>query len=159
RDGRPLSDGTVRRIHGVLHRAFAQAVRWEWMWINPAENASPPIAEHREIHSPPPGAVARMLALVQRDPAAEAYLRRSVVTGARRGGLGGLRWSDVDLRRGSVGFARAIAEGPDGLVVVPTKNRRTHRADVDGATVDALRSHRREVLDRAVAAQVTLVRD
>jgi hypothetical protein len=42
RDGGPLAPGTVTRIHGVLHRALAQAVRWEWMWWNPATNATPP---------------------------------------------------------------------------------------------------------------------
>lgn len=40
-DGAPLAPGTVARIHGVLHRAFAQAVRWEWVWFNPVSNASP----------------------------------------------------------------------------------------------------------------------
>jgi integrase len=41
-EGRPLSQGSVQRIHGVLHRALAQAMRWEWIWINPAASASPP---------------------------------------------------------------------------------------------------------------------
>jgi hypothetical protein len=41
RDGRPLAPGTVTRIHGVLHRALAQAVRWDWIWSNPATNAMP----------------------------------------------------------------------------------------------------------------------
>ena len=41
-DGKPLSAGTVHRIHVVLHRALAQAVRWDWIWINPATTATPP---------------------------------------------------------------------------------------------------------------------
>jgi integrase len=35
-----LSAGTVRRIHGVLHAALAQAQRWEWIWSNPVAYAS-----------------------------------------------------------------------------------------------------------------------
>ena len=31
RDDRPLSPGTVHRVHVVLHRALTQAVRWEWI--------------------------------------------------------------------------------------------------------------------------------
>jgi len=31
REGRPLVPGTVARVHGVLHRALAQAVRWDWI--------------------------------------------------------------------------------------------------------------------------------
>ena len=42
REGRSLAPGTVHRVHVVLHRALAQAVRWEWTWVNPATDASPP---------------------------------------------------------------------------------------------------------------------
>jgi integrase len=41
RDDRPLSPATVHRVHVVLHRALTQAVRWEWIWLNPAALASP----------------------------------------------------------------------------------------------------------------------
>ena len=41
-EGRPLAAGTVHRVHVVLHRALTQAVRWEWVWLNPATAASPP---------------------------------------------------------------------------------------------------------------------
>ena len=34
--GQPLSAGTVARVHVVLRSALAQAVRWEWIWDNPA---------------------------------------------------------------------------------------------------------------------------
>ena len=60
-DGGGLSDGTVHRIHGVLRRALTQAVRWEWVWTNPAEHACPTVARRREIFSPPPHAVAKLL--------------------------------------------------------------------------------------------------
>ena len=39
--GQPLAPGTVARVHGVLHRALAQAVRWEWIWLNPARYRQP----------------------------------------------------------------------------------------------------------------------
>jgi len=45
RERRPLAPGTVHRVHVVLHRALAQAVRWEWIWLNPATDASPPRSE------------------------------------------------------------------------------------------------------------------
>jgi hypothetical protein len=34
-DGQSLSVGTVRRVHAVLHRALAQAMRWDWIWTTP----------------------------------------------------------------------------------------------------------------------------
>lgn len=62
---RPLGPGTVHRIHVVLHRALAQAVRWEWIWLNPASSASPPRVPPAEVHPPDPAQVADLLAFVQ----------------------------------------------------------------------------------------------
>ncbi len=41
-NGRPLSPASVKRVHAVLRRALAQAVKWGDLTINPAVNASPP---------------------------------------------------------------------------------------------------------------------
>lgn len=48
-EGGPLTPGSVRRIHGVLHRALEQAKRWEWIWSNPAASATPPKNEPVEM--------------------------------------------------------------------------------------------------------------
>lgn len=56
--GAPLSPGRVVRIHGVLHRAFAQAVKWEWVWFNPVSNATPPRVPPPEVRPPTVDAVA-----------------------------------------------------------------------------------------------------
>ena len=128
----------MRRVHGVLHRTLAQAVRWEWIWTNPAVHASPPIVDQREICSPPATAVAKLLAATRERPALHAYFALSVSTGARRGQMCALWWHDVDVERGTVAFARALAEGRSGgLEVVPTKNRRRNRVEIDDATIDS----------------------
>jgi integrase len=36
RADRPLAPATVRRIHGIIHRALGQGVRWGWVAKNPA---------------------------------------------------------------------------------------------------------------------------
>ena len=50
---RSLSPSTVHRVHVVLRPALTQAVRWEWIWLNPAAQASPPrvgrpTSDHRQ---------------------------------------------------------------------------------------------------------------
>jgi len=158
RDGRGLSDGTVHRIHGVLRRALTQAVRWDWVWTNPAEHACPPIAQRREIFSPPPAAVARLLAATQATPGLHTFFRVAVSTGARRGQVCALRWNDIDLDRNTISFARALAEGPKGGVqIVPTKNGNRNRVEVDDATMDEVRRHRDHVQAQAAAAGVELL--
>ena len=138
--GGPLSRGSVQRVHGVLHRALAQAMRWEWIWGNPAASASPPRLEPKEMRPPSPGDVARLLAHVAIiDPLFHLLLVLAAMTGARRGQLLALRWVDIDFERGSVSFQRALVEGPDGPVLAPTKTRRAHRVALDPATLQFLR--------------------
>jgi integrase len=143
---RPLSRGSVQRVHGVLHRALAQAMRWEWIWSNPAASASPPRLEPKEMRPPSPGEVARLLAHVAGIHLLfYLFLVLAAITGARRGQLLALRWVDLDFQRGSVSFQRALVEGPDGPVLAPTKTRRSHRVALDPATLQLLRDRFDEV--------------
>src|SRR5918999_5450684 len=81
RNNRPLAPGTVSRVHGVLHRALAQAVRWEWIWLNPASNATPPRVPPSEVRPPSPSQVVALLAWTKReDPLLHCYLRLAAST-------------------------------------------------------------------------------
>lgn len=145
-NGLPLSRGSVQRVHGVLHRALAQAMRWEWIWVNPAASASPPRLEPKEMRPPSPVEVARLLAhVLVIDPLFHLFLVLAAMTGARRGQLLALRWIDIDFHRGSVSFQRTLVEGPDGPVLAPTKTRRSHRVALDPATLKLLRARFDEV--------------
>lgn len=139
-DGRPLSAGTVHRIHVVLHRALAQAVRWDWVWINPASTASPPKYRPSEIRPPSPEQVAALIASTTKtDPSLAVFLRMAATTGARRSQLLALRWRDVDHERGALTFTRALVDGPGGPVLAPTKTGRTYRVELDPLTIELLR--------------------
>jgi len=138
-EGGPLSAGSVQRIHGVLHRALAQAMRWEWIWSNPAATASPPRMEPTEMRPPSPEEVGRLLDHVKaHQPLLHLFLILAAVTGARRGQLLALRWADVDFEHSSLSYQRAWVEGPNGPVLAPTKTRRSHRVALDPYTQDLL---------------------
>ncbi len=75
KDERPLAPGTVQRTHVVLHRALAQAVRWDWIWVNPASQSSPPRAVPPEVRPPSPEVVTKLLSYVaRRDRAFHLFL-------------------------------------------------------------------------------------
>jgi integrase len=134
-EGGPLTPGSVRRIHGVLHRALAQAMRWEWIWSNPAANATPPRAEPVEMRPPSPQQVGELLDHVRTlHPLLHLFLILAATTGARRGQLLALKWADVDFEHTSLSFQRAWVEGPNGPVLAPTKTRRSHRVALDPYT-------------------------
>lgn len=142
RDDKPLAPGTVHRVHVVLHRALAQATRWDWIWSNPATKASPPRALPAEIKPPSPEVVAKLLAHVsETNPAFHVFLMLAATTEARRGELSALRWNDVDLTVGAISFQRSLIEGPDGPVLAPTKTRRSHRVALDAQTAEVLRTY------------------
>ncbi len=144
-EGKPLAIGTVRRVHSTLHAALAQAQRWPWVFDNVADHASPPRGEPVEMRPRTPAEVARLLESVADDPPLQLYLTLAATTGARRGQLLALRWTDVDLVAGSLSMQRSVVEGPEGPVLVPTKTRRSHRVALDPASVELLRTHREHV--------------
>lgn len=59
--GQPLVPGTVARVHGVLHRAFAQVVRCGWVSANSVSDATPPRVQPAEIGPPDPAQVGVLL--------------------------------------------------------------------------------------------------
>jgi integrase len=115
RNDRPLAPGTVSRVHGVLHRALAQAVRCDCFCLNPASNASPPRVPPAEIRPPSPERMARLLEAVKQDePALFCFIRLAASTGARRGQLLALRWKAFDWEAGAIAFTRSLVQGPHG---------------------------------------------
>jgi integrase len=88
------------------------------------------------MRPPTPGEVARLLeSVAESDTALHLYLTLAATTGARRGQLLALRWIDVDLVVGALSIQRAVVEGPDGRVLVPTKMRRSYRVSLDEASL------------------------
>jgi integrase len=152
-NGEPLACGTVARIHGVLHRAFTQALRWEWVWFNPVSAASPPRVAPPEITPPTAHDVVSLLTAVESsNPAFYVYLRLAASTGARRSQLLGVRWAEIDFDHRAIGFQRAYVEGVDGPVLRSTKTHRAYRVAIDAATMATLAGHWRRAHARAVDA-------
>lgn len=158
--GQRVAPATVRRLHTALRSALTQAVRWEWIARNPATNATLPTLPPSEVRPPEPADVAKLItAAEEHDPDFAAWLHLAAAAGARRGELVALRWSDLDLDAGTVLFARALVEGPDGVVEKTTKTRKGRRLSLDAATVAVLRVHRARALERAMACGARLAPD
>jgi integrase len=160
--GAPLSAATVRRIHVVVHAALEQAVAWEWLLFNPAAKASPGKVEQPEVV---PAAVPDVLALLdaaERDnPDLAVFLILAAVTGARRGELCALRWTDIVTEGRTVTFSRVISIGPDGPVERRKPKTRSSRRtlSLDAATMAVLSAHHSRCQERALACGVSLPGD
>ena len=139
---RGLSPASIRHVHAVLRGALGQAVRWGWISSNAAASASPPKLRRREIIPPAMQSTRELLeAADDYSPEFGAVLRVLVATGARRGEVCGLRWSDIDLPASTVTIRRSVASVAGGTVVKETKTHAARRISVDAETLDTLARH------------------
>lgn len=134
RQDKQRSPGTVNRYRAALSRVFALAAsEWQWIDRNPCEQVS--------ILKEPRGRV-RYLTDEERERlltkcnahSDELYLivLLALVTGARRGEILSLRWSDVDLKRGHVVFHE-------------TKNGERRGLPIRGQALELLRAKVRRI--------------
>jgi integrase len=148
---------SVRKGHAILSAASNQAVRWGWIDANPVLRASPPGTLGREIHPPEIDEIKTLLtacATDHQDLGSLIYL--AATTGARRGELCGLRWSDVDLDSATLTIARSISDADKEVTVKETKTRQARRIALDPSSVSVLREHLRWVQSRAEVAGLSL---
>lgn len=152
--GKKVGAARVVKAHNIMRGALGQAVRWEWVATNVALSATPPRVTEREI-DPPSGAQVKALfdLAARQDPALAVFVRLAAATGARRGELVALRWSDVDLEAGQLAITTALADGGPGAGIVEkdTKAHQTRRIALGAGTVTVLKDHRRRARERCLA--------
>jgi integrase len=178
-----LAPPTVRKVHSVLHAALQQAVKWRWLATNPADTdfVSPPEVPAPEVTVPSVEQVHRLMAAAEaHNPDVGCFARLAAATGARRGELCGLRWSDFEFHddeayvdggansnssenAGSMLIARAVVRDDDqpGRVTVrqPKTEQSVRRLKLDPATVLDVVAQMERVAARAAGAGVSLVDD
>ena len=157
-DGGPLSPATVRQTHAIIRRALNQAQRWGWISANPAALASPPTVRSRPVSPPEPQGVVELIAEAEASvPDLACLLLMAATTGARRGELCALRWSDLDLKTQTVLISRALVEGRGSeLVEKDTKTHASRRISLDEGTLAELERHRERCRERARACGVSV---
>lgn len=140
-----LSPKTVRNVHGLLHRAFKDAVRWRRLNVNPCDAADQPRKAAPEMSAWTAEQLGRFIDATAGDRLG-AIWRLMCTTGMRRGEVAGLRWSDVDLpkgRPGRVTVRQTIAmAGTRPTVGTPKTAAGRRVVMLDDLTTAALRAHR-----------------
>jgi integrase len=98
---RGLAPKTVRNVHVMLRRALRDAVRWDYIPHNPAENAQPPAISGRKRKVWTSEQLRIFVEHVKGDRFFALWLLVAT-TGLRRGELAGLREEDIDLKAATV---------------------------------------------------------
>jgi integrase len=139
-----LAAKSIRNVHGVLSKALEDAKRLRLVARNAAARADLPRVPQRAPRVWTTAQLHQFLDGTAEDRWAPMW-RLFAMTGMRRGEVLGLRWSDVDLKAGTltVTTQRTIAGG--SIVEGPPKSRSGARTiAIDSATVDALKAWRRQ---------------
>lgn len=150
---RSLSPTTVNMHHRILHRAFGQAVKLRLIPYNPCDAVDPPRPEKKQPLVVP---VAKVLALLEaiRDTPYHTPAMLALTCGLRMGEALGLRWQDVDFRKGTLHVRQILYQRNVGQphFKAPKTAGSSRAVVMPQETAAALKAHRKRQLEWKLAA-------
>jgi integrase len=135
--GPGLSPKTVQNVHGMLTKAFRDAVRWGRLVRNPCDAADPPRGRSPEMAAWTADELRRFIASTA-EHRWSAIWTLIATTGMRRGEVLGLRWGDVDLDAGTVTIRSTRIRYGTTVEASTPKTARGNRTIAIGPTVVAM---------------------
>jgi integrase len=132
--GAGLAPKTVRNLHGVLTKAFRDAIRWGRLQRNPCDAADPPKGKSPEMKA----WSGDQLRTFSRSVATHRWSgiwSLMATTGMRRGEVLGLRWSDVDLEAATVTIRSTRVRFGTTITTSTPKTAKGNRTIALGPTV------------------------
>jgi len=138
---RPMSAKTVRNIAGVVSSAFGRAIKWGLIARNPVSNSEPPVPKKHYGIALMPAQQDLLIKSATSPWCLSMFLEMSAATGARRGEVLALRWSDIQDGRAVI--ARSLTQTRQVLEFKGTKSERPRRISIPPGTLVALEAHRK----------------
>ena len=137
-----LSVRTVEYVHATLNKALGQAVKWQLVSRNAAQAATAPRPRKTEMVAFDREQARRFLEAARGDRLEALYVL-AVTSGLRRGELLGLKWSDPNLKEGTLTVKRSLRMDKSGPRFTEGKRDRSRRCvELGASTVAALKVHR-----------------
>jgi integrase len=155
-----MSPSTVRQIHSVISGALSTAVRWDWIPSNPAAVAKKPRQAKPQPKPPTAAEAARIVnAAWERDDDWGMFVWLAMMTGARRGELIALRWSDVHWDAEILEIRRSYTHRAGQAIEKDTKTHQMRRLTLDETTLALLAEHRDRMRERMALLGVVPAED
>lgn len=146
-DGRAggLSERSLHHVHRVLGTAMKKAVRLRLISRNPCEDVDSPRPQRKEVAALSESDTGVLLEGAKGNPLYPLILV-AVTTGLRLGELLGLKWSDVDLKKGALIVRRTLARVKQGAVLkdTPKTKHSIRTVALPPLTVETLHAHHAE---------------
>lgn len=142
--GAGLAPKTVRNVHGVLTRAMRDAVRWGHLQRNPCDTADPPRGRIPEMRAWTADDLRRFVKATDSHRLGAIWMLMAT-TGMRRGEVLGLRWTDIDLKAGTVTIrSTRIRYGNVTAISTPKTARGNRTIAIGPTTLNALKAWKRD---------------
>jgi len=136
-----LSTSTVHKMHDILRRGLAQAVRWHLVPRNVAYVVKPPRPVPKEMVALSTDETRRLLDAAAEDRLEALYVL-AVHTGMRQGELLALRWQDVDMENAVVSVRRTLTRSGGKVTFGEPKTKKSRRSiRLAPQATEALRAH------------------
>ena len=154
-----LGANSIRHYHSLMSSSLKFGMKRRLVKSNVASLASPPPRVAADVETPSPQQVQAVIVAAEAiRPSFASLVVLTALTGARRGEMCALRWSDVDFATSTLTFRESVYEkvnavGPR-LRTKGTKTKQRRRVSLDPLAMEALRRHRSAV--EALAAQLGL---
>lgn len=145
RFGGGLSSMTLHHVHVLLAQILSSAVKARKLARSPIDDVqTKPKPKRKDVEVLDEGEIATLLDHL-RDHWLYMPVLMAISTGMRRGELIALRWSDIDLGKGTLQVSRSVEEIDGTFRFKPPKTDRSRRAiKLPGSLVVELGRHRKE---------------
>jgi integrase len=137
---RPLSAKTVRHIAAVVSSAFGRAIHWGLVTANPVTKSEPPVPKKHKGMALTPEQQQMIFSAATSPWCLGPFLRMEGATGARRGEVLALRWSDIVDGRAII--TRSLCQTKSGLEFKSTKSDEPRSVSLSISVLAALERHR-----------------
>jgi len=146
-----LSPTTITQIHRILSSMFNTAIRWEMVYSNPVEKVKPPKQKRAHVDYYNKEQTDKLMVALAKEPLKyRAMITLALVTGARRGELAALEWSDIDFNKGALKINKSAQYlGTEGMFLSDTKNTHSDREIyLPDFVTELLKEYRREWVEK-----------
>ncbi len=106
--GDGLSNGTIVRLHGMLHEALDVAVKQHLISTNPTNGTTVPKIIKKEMQVLTNEQLEIFIKLLDSEEHWRDFFYTELTTGLRRGEICGLKWTDFDESEGKLNIKRSI---------------------------------------------------
>jgi integrase len=137
---RPMKPKTVRNIAGMVSSAYSRAIKWGLTTTNPVTHSDLPRVRKRIGMALLPFEQDRLTQLATGPLCLPVFLDVAAATGARRGEVLALRWSDINDM--TVLIDRSLCQTRDGLIFKDTKTEEPRKVELPPSMMACLGAHR-----------------